>query len=150
MAPQLTWHWSSFNDLAVSQLYQILAARQAVFVVEQKCAFQEADGHDENSWHLAGWVGEDLAAYARVVFPGYRFPEPSIGRVITTLPYRAKGYGKTLMSEAIRRTRENYPGSPIRISAQRYLERFYGSFGFQICSEPYKEDGIPHIDMLLK
>jgi ElaA protein len=121
-----------------------------VFVVEQKCAFQEADELDEKSWHLAGWIDTDLAAYARVVFPGCRFPEPSIGRVITTGPFRGKGFGKALMTEAIRRTRGLYPGLPIRISAQCYLEKFYESFGFKRSSEPYDEGGIPHIDMILK
>jgi ElaA protein len=38
---------------------------------------------------------------------------------------------------------------PIRIGAQRYLERFYGSFGFVPTGEPYLEDNIPHIEMVL-
>ncbi len=37
----------------------------------------------------------------------------------------------------------------IRISAQSYLEKFYGSFGFKTVSEPYMEDNIPHVEMLL-
>ena len=36
----------------------------------------------------------------------------------------------------------------IRIGAQAHLERFYGELGFQRVSEPYDEDGIPHIEML--
>jgi ElaA protein len=53
------------------------------------------------------------------------------------------------MLEGIRRTREIYPGQPIKLSAQRYLENFYGSLGFVVSGEPYDEDGIPHINMVL-
>ena len=36
----------------------------------------------------------------------------------------------------------------LRIGAQRYLERFYGDFGFVRASDEYDEDGIPHIEHL--
>jgi ElaA protein len=42
-----------------------------------------------------------------------------------------------------------YPGQPVRISAQQYLEKFYRDFGFATVSEPYLEDGIPHVEMVL-
>jgi ElaA protein len=38
---------------------------------------------------------------------------------------------------------------PIAISAQAYLQRFYEELGFQPEGELYKEDGIPHIRMVL-
>jgi ElaA protein len=37
---------------------------------------------------------------------------------------------------------------PIRIAAQHRLEHFYAEFGFRAASDPYEEDGIPHLDML--
>ncbi|MFG1491853.1 GNAT family N-acetyltransferase [Oceanospirillum sp. HFRX-1_2] len=36
----------------------------------------------------------------------------------------------------------------IKIGAQVYLQKFYESLGFEAVSEPYDEDGIPHIDMI--
>ena len=36
----------------------------------------------------------------------------------------------------------------IRISAQSYLTDFYKNLGFEIESEEYLEDSIPHIEML--
>ena len=39
---------------------------------------------------------------------------------------------------------------PIRISAQTYLIKFYESYGFKKIGIEYKEDGIPHISMLLQ
>jgi ElaA protein len=37
---------------------------------------------------------------------------------------------------------------PIRIGAQKYLERFYGELGFVRAGEDYDEDGIPHLEMV--
>ena len=34
------------------------------------------------------------------------------------------------------------------VARARYLERFYGGYGFVKASEPYDEDGIMHIEMV--
>ncbi len=52
------------------------------------------------------------------------------------------------MSSAIAQVQRLFPGQPIRLGAQRYLEAFYGSFGFRPVGEPYDEDGIDHIEMV--
>jgi ElaA protein len=148
----LEWQWLLFNELSRDQLYEILKVRQAVFTVEQDCAYQDADGLDQVSWHLLGWRKDPdekkLVAYLRVVVPGSKYPEPSIGRILVARSVRRTGIGKTLMREAITRTLTEYPGSSIRISAQQHLENFYLAFGFTTVSEPYDEDGIPHVEML--
>jgi ElaA protein len=41
-----------------------------------------------------------------------------------------------------------FPGQPIRIGAQTYLNEFYKSFGFVNVSEVYMEDGIEHVEMV--
>jgi ElaA protein len=92
--------------------------------------------------------GGGLVAYCRIVPPGVKFPEPSIGRVLTTAGARRTGAGRALMREAVARIEALWPDKPIRIGAQRYLERFYGEFGFAKASEPYDEDGIVHIEMV--
>jgi ElaA protein len=89
-----------------------------------------------------------IVAYCRLVPPGVKYPEPSIGRVITSKVSRGTGLGRTLMARAVERAEALWPGQPIRIGAQQYLERFYGDFGFVCVSEPYDEDGIMHIEML--
>ena len=43
---------------------------------------------------------------------------------------------------------ENEKLGSVRISAQSYLEKYYGKFGFVKCSEEYLEDNIPHVEML--
>ena len=83
----------------------------------------------------------------RVVDPGVKYAEPSIGRVITSPDWRGTGAGKALMREGVTRCTAAWPAQGIRISAQAHLERFYGGFGFQRVGETYREDNIPHLQM---
>ncbi|MBE0462377.1 MAG: GNAT family N-acetyltransferase [Halomonadaceae bacterium] len=144
----LCFHWARFDELSTRAFYEIVKARVMVFVVEQQCAYQEVDELDPLAWHLTATVEGELAAYIRVVGPGDKFAEPSIGRVMTLNAFRGCQYGRELMAEAIRFTEQTYPGLGIKIGAQVYLNAFYESFGFERISEPYDEDGIPHIDMV--
>jgi ElaA protein len=148
----LTWQCSPFDELSTSELYAILKARQAVFVVEQNCPFLDADDVDQHCLHLSGWQVQGdanaLAAYARLVPPKLKYVEPSIGRVITSSEFRGQGLGKELMQRAVQAMDELYPGLAIRIGAQQYLERFYSGFGFVTASPTYIEDGIPHVEMV--
>jgi len=149
---RVSWQWSRFEDLKPDHLYEIVRLREAVFIVEQKCAYLDADGRDQAAWHLLGWLEESgerkLVAYARVFAPGIRYVEGSVGRVVTAPAVRRSGFGRVLMGEALKRLEVLAPGQPIKIAAQRYLEGFYQSFGFRTASAPYEEDGIMHVDML--
>ena len=148
----VTWQCSPFDELTNKAVYAILQARQAVFVVEQNCPFQDADDVDQHCLHLIGWQVDGskqaLAAYARLVPPGIKYVEPSIGRVITSPEFRGQGLGKELMLRAVQAMDELYPDSAVRIGAQQYLEGFYSGFGFLTVSPTYIEDGIPHVEML--
>ena len=160
-ADMLTWRCARFDDLSAREVHDIFQARISVFVLEQDCAFQDADGVDPLCWHLAGYElgprlrgGEAapeyrrIAAYARLVPPGAKYSEPSIGRVLTTAGARGTGVGHELMRESLAWMEKLWPGRAIRIGAQEYLRDFYGEFGFSQSSEPYDEDGIIHIEML--
>ena len=145
----IAWRLAHFDELSARELHDIYQARLEVFVVEQKCPFQDVDGADPGCWHLVGQSAEGgILAYCRLVPPGTKFAEPSIGRVVTLGPARRTGIGRELMRLAIAHCEKLWPGRALRIGAQRYLERFYGSFGFATASEPYDEDGIMHVEML--
>lgn len=142
------WSWLHFAALGVDNLYDALALRCRVFVLEQG-AYLDPDGLDRHSWHLLGRDGAgDLVAYLRVVDPGAKFAEPSIGRVITAPQVRRTGLGRLLMAEGVARCVAAYPAAGIRISAQARLERFYNDFGFRRTGANYLEDDIPHVQML--
>jgi ElaA protein len=146
-----SWQLARFRDLSVDDLYAIVRLREGVFIIEQNCPYPDADGRDPLAWHLLGWRdgpgGKTLAAYARIFEPGIRYHEASIGRIVTSPDVRGTGLGRQLMVEALRRTEALAPNQPIKIAAQRRLEKFYEGFGFTAISEPYVEDGIVHVDM---
>jgi ElaA protein len=143
----LNWTWQRFADLGVDGVYDMLALRCRVFVLEQG-PYLDPDGVDRQSWHL---LGRDeagaLRAYLRVVDPGLKHAEPSIGRVVLDKPLRGSGAADALMTEALRRAAAEWPGRGNRISAQAHLQRFYGRHGYAPVGDPYLEDGIPHIEM---
>jgi ElaA protein len=168
----IAWRFARFGDLSPREIHDLYQARAAVFVVEQACAFQDLDGADVESWHLLGFgpsarpspkgegerapsplgegrgEGKPLLAYARLVPPGVKYEEPSIGRIVTTQEVRRTGLGRALVREALARAERLWPGRAIRIGAQQRLERFYQEFGFVTASAPYDEDGIPHVEMV--
>lgn len=146
MTPE--FDWLPFDRLSGREVHDVLQLRQRVFVVEQACAYLDADGADLKCWHGLGRVDGVLVATARIVPPGVKFMEPAIGRVVTAPEVRRTGAGRALMVSAIAQVKRLYPGQDIRIGAQRYLETFYGSLGFEPTGEPYDEDGIPHIEMI--
>jgi ElaA protein len=143
------WTWRAFADLSPDELYSILQLRALVFVVEQACAYNDLDGYDAASHHLftQGEAGRVVASL-RLLPPGVKYREPSLGRVVTHPDARRTGLGRELMREGLRRAAIDYPGAAVRIGAQKRLEQFYWSLGFVTASDPYDEDGIEHVEML--
>ena len=155
---EVIWSEVAGADLDASTLYDVLALRSAVFVVEQDCAYQDPDGLDllEGTRHLIGRQGT-VTAYARILAPvvveqrapasGQTRPDPSvprIGRVIVTRQARGQQLGRRLIERALSSCEEHWPGRPIELGGQSHLVEFYRSMGFVPIGEPYVEDGIPH------
>ena len=149
MSP-LIWTCKKFEALTAAELYNILSLRSQVFVVEQNCVYLDTDGNDAASYHLCGWLQNKLVAYCRLMPPGIAYQqEASIGRVVTHASHRKEGYGKLLMQHAIEKTCSLFSVAQIKIGAQQYLINFYNNLGFNPCSQPYLEDGIPHVEMMI-
>jgi len=145
----LNWIFKSFDELTVTELYAIMQLRSEVFVVEQNCVYQDADGKDQFAWHFCGWNGDELVAYTRLIPPGISYNEASIGRVAISAKYRKTGAGRKLMEGSIVKAFNQFNCTAIKIGAQVYLTKFYQSLGFVQSSGEYLEDGIPHIEMIL-
>lgn len=137
-----------FGTLTTNELYDVMALRSAVFVVEQNCVYQDLDYKDQKALHVLGYDHGALVAYTRLFAPGDYFDKSSIGRVIVALTHRSKQLGHTIMRASISALLERYDVDQIEISAQSYLERFYQSHGFEATGEEYLEDGIPHKKMI--
>ena len=154
---QLEWRWKAFDELTSAEVYAMLAARSAVFVIEQNCLYGDIDGLDLDAWHLLAFGATDdaitgaarppLAGYLRVLLPDADDGDIRIGRVLTTAEFRGIGLGNAMLDRAIAHIRTQWPGTPIRLHAQAHLQGFYGAFGFAPVSEIHEEDGIPHVWM---
>lgn len=141
-------HWARLEHLSAPQFHAITLARQTVFIGEQHICCPDSDEHDTHCWHLTALHDGEVAAYLRVIDPGEKYPEPSIGRVLTTQAFRRTGLGKRIMQVAITKIAELYPGQAIRISAQSHLLPFYANLGFVTVGEAYLEEGVPHLEIL--
>jgi len=145
----MNWSCKSFQTLQPGELYAILQLRNEVFVVEQNCVFQDADGKDEYAWHMMCWKDDRLIAYTRLLPKGISYTNASIGRVVTSHNARRSGIGKELMDRSIAFIYDTWGKQAIQIGAQLCLKKFYERFGFQQTSEIYLEDGIDHIEMIV-
>jgi ElaA protein len=144
----LRWSWQRFAELGADGVYDMLALRARAFILEQG-PYLDPDGADRFAWHLLGRnESGDLLAYLRVVDPGVKFDEPSIGRVVVDAAIRGQGRGHVLMREGVARCAQAWPGRANRIGAQSHLQRFYQRHGFEPVTPEYIEDGIPHVQML--
>ncbi len=138
----------TFAELTTLEVYQILALRSEVFVVEQNCIYQDIDGKDIKAWHVLMQYDEEFVGYVRLFQDGDYFDKASIGRVVVSSKHRGKQFGYALMQFAIKEITTLFKANEIEISAQCYLQKFYESLGFQTIGDPYLEDDIPHVRMI--
>jgi ElaA protein len=142
------FEFKKFSDLSPNELYDILRLRSEIFVVEQNCVYNDLDGLDKDAIHQYFKKEGEVVAYSRLLKPGTRFTEYSIGRVVVRKSERGTGLGIEMMEEAKRFIINEWGATKIKVSAQSYLQRFYENLGFEIVTEMYPEDGIPHYGML--
>ncbi len=135
-----------FDELSTRELYEILKVRAEIFVVEQKCVYQDLDDKDYSSLHVFYEDDGKIRAYLRSFFK-----EPGVvqmGRVLTL--QHGTGLGGKLLKEGIEQIREKQRPERIIIEAQCCATGYYEREGFVICSEKFMEDGIPHVQMKLE
>ena len=135
-----------FHELTISELYEILRTRSEIFIVEQKCVYQDLDGMDYQSLHV---FFEDVRRVQACLRSFMKDPETAqLGRVVTLV--HGKGLGRMLLRTGIEQIRLKQNPKRILIEAQCYATGFYEQAGFRICSGEFLEDGIPHVRMALE
>ena len=146
---EISWSWKRFEEISGVEMHELLSLRQAVFIVEQQCIYQDIDEWDSQAWHLSGrdQTGK-LIAYARITFPNTKSENPTLGRILVDSKNRRLGLGRETVKQCIQKCVLEYPDKPIRISAQTYLLTFYEAFGFESVGQPYDDEGVKHIDMV--
>lgn len=134
-----------FDELTLTELYEILRARAQIFVVEQDCAYQDIDETDYRSLHIFSKSGREITAYLRAFYKDDDTVQ--LGRVLTLK--HGTGLGGELLHEGLRLVHKKMGDRKIYIEAQTYAIGFYEREGFKVCSEEFLEDGIPHVKMEL-
>ena len=145
----MLWQTLSFTELGAHRLYAVLHLRQAVFVVEQDCAYLDCDNRDQGAVHMLATQGEALLAYQRCIPPGPDCADSRLGRVVVSPQARGRQLGRELVRRGIEHNLQRWPDADIRIHAQAYLEKFYAELGFVTEGDIYDLDSIPHLEMVL-
>lgn len=143
----LQWQTLAFTELTRKELYAVLRLRQEVFVVEQRCAYLDLDGLDQQATHMLCLQARELMAYQRCLAPGLSYPESSLGRIVVCPAMRGLHLGRELVQRGIEHNLSQWPSHDIRINAQAHLQEFYVSLGFTAEGSEYLEDNIPHRQM---
>ncbi len=139
----------SFQELSLEEFHDIIALRIQIFIIEQNCPYQEVDGKDKLAHHLFFKNEMDeIIAVTRILPQGISYAEVAIGRVVVHEDYRGTGLGNQLMADSMNFVKDEYGKVPVRLSAQKHLENYYGNHGFKSTGKEYLEDGIPHVEML--
>ncbi len=137
-----------FGALTPYEVYDILKARNEIFIVEQNCVYQDIDTIDKKSLHIYLHKDAELLAYLRIYKDEKRKETWRLGRILTT--QRNKGYGAEIVKIGIDKCFEQDSCKSILIEAQCYAQIFYEKLGFVAFGEMFLEDDIPHIKMKLE
>ena len=133
----------TFNELTPRQVYEILRARCAVFMVEQRIVCQDMDRVDYQSRHLFLEKDGAVIAYLRAY---YIEPETvQLGRVLTL--QHGLGQGRLLMERSLAAIAQAMPCRRLTLHSQTHAVGFYEKFGFRVVSEEFMEEGVPHVTM---
>lgn len=132
-----------FDELTTSELYEILKVRAEIFVVEQNCVYQDLDDRDYDSLHIFYKESGKVVAYLRAFMKEKNIVQ--MGRVLTVK--HGIGLGGKILKAGMECIKDKYHPHKIFIEAQCYAVGYYEREGFQICSEEFLEDGIPHVQM---
>lgn len=142
-------HIKPFEELSLTELYDILRIRQEVFFLEQKVDCEDLDGIDSLCVHMWEEQSGEITGYLRIIPAGLVYEQASIGRVLTKAAYRHRGISRRMMKAAIEYISSQWGTGQITISAQSYLKDYYSEFGFVVVSGEYPDGGIPHYKMRL-
>ncbi|GAB5409975.1 MAG: GNAT family N-acetyltransferase [Balneolaceae bacterium] len=140
----------TFLKLSSTQVYDVLRLRQQVFMLEQNCLYEDADGFDKYALHLLLYDNKKLAGCLRIFEPGIKFEETTLGRIVIDKKYRGKNVGPQLIKRGVELAFQQFPGFNIRIEAQALLTSYYNKYGFIEEGEIYEVDEIKHIQMVLQ
>lgn len=146
---ELNWQLKTFDELTNHEVYRILHLRNRIFAVGQQSIYIDIDNYDQKALHLCALYNNEIIAYARIFRSGVKIEPATFGRVLVDDAFRKHNLGRELVKRCINALHKDFNENTIQIEAQLYLQLFYEDFGFKAISEPYVEDNIPHVKMIL-
>lgn len=132
-----------FNDLSLTELYEIIKSRNEIFLLEQNIVCQDLDDIDYRSIHCFFFDGKRVKGYLRAFYSDTDVV--TIGRVLT-LEHK-KGLGSELMKRSIEEIKAHFNCKKIKVHAQKQALEFYKKMGFHIVSDEFLEEGVVHLTM---
>ena len=131
-----------FTELSVGELYEIVRARQEVFLMEQRIVCRDFDGVDYDALHCFMERDGRVCAYLRAYEAD---GEVHIGRVLT-IPH-GEGLGRSIMEFAMPRIVQHFGCERLTLHSQCHAEGFYERLGFVRVGDVFLEEGIEHVKM---
>lgn len=130
------------RQLAPNTIWSI---RQKVFVEEQNVPPElEWDDTDEIADHFLAVLPDNTPVGVARLFSTLG-ETGHIGRMAILPEFRGRGIGEAMLRHLITESAGQY--QELKLSAQKHAIAFYQRAGFHVCSEPYDDVGIPHLDM---
>ena len=139
----MEFRYKTFGELSATELYEIVRARQEIFLMEQNIVCRDFDGVDYDSLHCFLWDGGRVVAYLRAFFGGDG--RVHIGRVLSIR--HGEGLGGELMRLSMPKIKEHFGCEKITLHSQCHAEGFYLKLGFRSVGEVFLEEGIEHVEM---
>lgn len=150
----ITWSYKNFNDLTNKEIYEIFRLRIAVFVVEQNCPYQDADGKDQKCLHVMGTLTSDRVRHSSVQrTPLGELPDPTVSKALPagrqgedliayarilppTISYKEVSIGRVATSQDARRTGA---GKLLMEKSMKIIKSEFGNVPVRISAQAYLE-----------
>ncbi|MGM7682030.1 GNAT family N-acetyltransferase [Cytobacillus sp. Hm23] len=121
--------------------------RTTVFVEEQgvplEDEFDEYDQLNGKCDHVLVFINDEAVGTGRIRFVD---GQGKLERICVLAPYRKFGVGKVII-QALEEIAEDKQITRVKLHGQTQAEGFYKKLGYDILSDVFMEDGIPHVLM---
>ncbi len=138
----------NFNELSLTELYEILKARSQIFILEQSMHCQDIDGIDPKARHFFIEENGKVMAYLRAFYTDDSKTVVKIGRVLSIT--HGIGLGADIMHKAMADIKKNMKCQKICLNSQKNAIGFYEKLGFKTISSEFLEEGVIHVRMQLE
>lgn len=137
-----------FDELTPDELYEIIKTRFDIFVIEQNIMCRDLDDVDKTALHVYCRDADGrVTGYLRVFWNDEAAKTAQIGRVVTLT--HGIGIGGALLAKGIDVARQ-MGATSILLHSQEYAIGYYAKQGFEVTSDMFLEDTIPHVEMVLR